>query len=234
MRNRAYDRVVDALERASGIPSRWADQVLRDVQDEIPTYTMLNPIVGQRADYSDNYRRNSSYYDSRCDIPGWFTDVEGAEYLRQVRRFDKPIVAELGTYKGRSASFIAEVVHRRGGMLFCVDLWNCEPSVWADFEWWMNAAGLRHCVFTVRTDTAEAAGFFADQHFDLVMHDADHSYEAVKREIQAWRPKVRSGGVIMGHDYTNLHGNYPGVRQAVDEIFGDKVRSVESLWICEV
>lgn len=234
VRNTAYDRVVGELERASGVPGRWADEVLCDLQDEIPTYTMLNPIVGQRRDYSDNYGRNSNYYDSRCDIPGWFTDAEGAEYLRQVRKFGKPAVAELGTYKGRSASFIAELVHRREGMLFCVDLWNCEPSVWGDFEWWMNVAGLRHCVNTLRIDTAQAASIFADGHFDLVMHDADQSYAAIKREIQAWRSKVRPGGIIMGHDYTNAHGSYPGVRRAVNEIFGDKVRSVESLWICEV
>jgi predicted O-methyltransferase YrrM len=234
VRNTAYDRVIDELERTSGTSGRWADQVLRDLQAEIPTYTMLNPIVGQCADYSDNFRRPSNYYDSRCDIPGWFTDAEGAEYLRQVRRFDKPTVAELGTFKGRSASFIAEPIHRRGGMLYCVDLWDCEPSVWGDFQWWMNATGLRHCALSLRTDSAEAASFFPDEHFDLVFHDADHSYDAVKREIQAWRPKVRSGGVIMGHDYTDLHGDYPGVKRAVHESFGDDVRSVESLWICEV
>lgn len=234
VRSTAYDRVVDEMERASGIPRRWTDQVLCHLQVEIPTYTMLNPIVGQRWDYSDNYDRICNYYDSRCDIPGWFTDAEGVEYLRQVRRFEKPRVAELGTYKGRSASFIAEWVHRRGGTLFCVDLWNCEPSVWEDFEWWMNAAGLRHCVCTLRLDTAEAASVFADGEFDLVMHDAEQSYDAIKREIQAWRPKVRTGGIMMGHDYTKAHNNYPGVRRAVNEIFGDKVRSAESLWICEV
>jgi predicted O-methyltransferase YrrM len=229
VRDSAFDRVVDELERAVAVHGRWADEVIRDLQVEIPTYTMLNPIVTQRADYSDNYRTTSNYFHSRCDIPGWFTDAEGAEYLRQVRRFDKPVVAELGTYKGRSASFIAEAVQRRGGTLICVDLWNCEPSVWGDFEWWMNAAGLRDCVTTIRTDTVEAARIFADQHFDLVLHDSDYSYEAVRREIGVWLPKVRPGGTVMGYG-----GSTAGVRQAVDEIFGQRVRFVESLWICEI
>lgn len=231
VRESAFDRVVEALERAVAVPGRWADEAIRDLQAEIPTYTLLNPIVGQRADYSDNYGRMANVYSSRCDIPGWFTDAEGAEYLRQVRRFDKPVVAELGTYKGRSASFIAETVHRRGGKLICVDLWNCEPSVWGDFEWWMNAAGLRECVTTIRTDTVEAARIFDDHHFDLVLHDANLSYEAVRKEIEAWRPKVRPGGIVMGHGYADAR---LGVRRAVDELFEMAARSVENLWICEV
>ena len=38
---------------------------------------------------------------------------------------------------------------------------------------------------------------------DLVFLDADHSYEGVKRDLQAWRATVKSGGWISGHDYGN-------------------------------
>ena len=46
-----------------------------------------------------------------------------------------------------------------------------------------------------------------------VFIDADHEYEAVKADMQAWWPHVASGGVMAGHD-VNL---FSGVRTAFDE-----------------
>lgn len=54
--------------------------------------------------------------------------------------------------------------------------------------------------------------------FDFIFIDATHTYEELKLDIQRWWPKLRSGGVMAFHDYK--HDNYPGVQQAVDEIFG--------------
>ena len=65
---------------------------------------------------------------------------------------------------------------------------------------------------------------------DLAFIDGDHSYEAVKQDIQAWGKKVRHGGVLSGHDY---HSNYPGVIQAVDECFGTNTR-IGNVWATRV
>jgi hypothetical protein len=231
VRRRVIDQVIDALDGARPVAHRWADEVLRDLQGDIPTYTMLNPIVRQAVDFSDNYGRRGNDYHSRCDIPGWFTDREGEEYARQVRRFECPVVAELGVYKGRSCSFVAELIHRRGGTLFGIDQWDCEPKLWTDFEWWMNASGLRRFVNALRADSALAAGFFADDRFDVVFIDTEQSYAAVRREIDAWLPKLRRGGVLMGHDYANVHTALPDIRRAVDDVFGDDVHVVDSVWM---
>lgn len=53
---------------------------------------------------------------------------------------------------------------------------------------------------------------------DFVFIDAAHDYDSVKADIEAWLPKTT--GVIAGHDYVST---YPGVVQAVDEIFGKRV-----------
>ena len=39
-----------------------------------------------------------------------------------------------------------------------------------------------------------------NQVFDFVFIDGDHRYESVRRDIQAWLPKVRPGGIMGGHD----------------------------------
>ena len=63
----------------------------------------------------------------------------------------------------------------------------------------------------------EASKWFADESLDFVFIDGDHSYEAVKQDINDWTPKVRKAGIVSGHDYYNGKYNKMGVIQAVDE-----------------
>jgi hypothetical protein len=52
---------------------------------------------------------------------------------------------------------------------------------------------------------------------DSVYIDASHHYAEVMADIGAWRPLVRPGGIIAGHDYWPAH---VGVMDAVNEVFG--------------
>ena len=61
--------------------------------------------------------------------------------------------------------------------------------------------------------------------FDFIYLDADHSYEAVKRDLELAWPLILPGGALAGHDYTicedrvvdRSHYAVFGVKQAVDE-----------------
>lgn len=70
----------------------------------------------------------------------------------------------------------------------------------------------------VRKDSLTAAKDFEDNSLDFVFLDADHTYEAVKADIDAWHPKIKEGGILCGHDYA--HPDYLdwGVDKAVDEL----------------
>ena len=50
--------------------------------------------------------------------------------------------------------------------------------------------------------TLACAGRYADGAFDFVYVDAGHSRREVLADLAAWWPKVRAGGVMAGHDYT--------------------------------
>lgn len=65
----------------------------------------------------------------------------------------------------------------------------------------------------------EMAAQVPDNSLDLVYIDCCHTYECVKKDLQAWAPKVKKGGIIAGHDINN---KMYGVRQAVDEFTGGK------------
>ena len=76
----------------------------------------------------------------------------------------------------------------------------------------------------IREFSVKAAKFFPDETFDFVYIDADHTYEAVTQDLDAWFPKVKVGGVIAGHDYISkedtirLGHSVPfGVIEAVDD-----------------
>ena len=75
--------------------------------------------------------------------------------------------------------------------------------------------------------SSEAAGLFGDNSLDFVYIDGNHDYDFVIQDITLWYPKVRSGGVIGGHDFGI---NWVGVVEAVLEyrdkhnlkLYGDK------------
>lgn len=56
-------------------------------------------------------------------------------------------------------------------------------------------------VFVLRMLSVRAAKLFTPNFFDYVYIDADHSFEAVKADLEAWWPLVKPNGIMGGHDY---------------------------------
>lgn len=85
-------------------------------------------------------------------------------------------------------------------------------------------------VEVIQAFSPAGADEFEDNSFDFIYLDADHSYEAVKRDLHAWYPKLISGGIFAGHDYLmdkNWQGEYGifgefGVTKAVQEFAKEK------------
>ena len=69
-----------------------------------------------------------------------------------------------------------------------------------------------HTATLIREPSTEAVKRFGNGSLDFVYIDANHSYPAVLEDITIWTPKVRSGGIVSGHDY-----NLPAVSRAVRE-----------------
>jgi hypothetical protein len=56
---------------------------------------------------------------------------------------------------------------------------------------------------------------------DWAYIDGDHSYEAVRRDIELYRGLLKPGGILAGDDYNNSGWWGDGVRRAVDESLPD-------------
>jgi hypothetical protein len=132
------------------------------------------------------------------------------------------IVAEVGVAEGRfSLDFLKAGVEK----LYLIDAWeNLDQKGDGGFtkEWHDNnyqdmlsrIDTFKDKVYILGGLSCEMAKQIKNDELSMVYIDADHSYNGVKRDLNAFYPKVKSGGIIAGHDYTNL--DY-GVFQAVDE-----------------
>ncbi len=71
----------------------------------------------------------------------------------------------------------------------------------------------------------EAAKHIPDNSLDYVYIDGDHSYKAVKEDLDAWYPKVKKGRFLGGHDRHR-------VEKAIRE-FGGKHKLRLIIWLHE-
>jgi predicted O-methyltransferase YrrM len=154
-------------------------------------------------------------------MPGWFN--HGVKILELVDQVRPVVCVELGTWLGASAIPVARVIRRWGGTLTCVDTWagDVHPSddVQRPSAPWMLVSCARHLmdagvgasVRLIPSTTRDAAATWTTP-IDWLYIDADHRYEAVVADLEAWVPHVKPGGMILGDDYGHRH--FPGVERA--------------------
>ena len=167
-------------------------------------------------------------------IEGWMTEAE-LTYLASVASRSSMIV-EVGSWKGRTTRTLAT---HTTGLVMAVDTWGgsiaFEPSLRIDSdvfnEFSENLRGLRN-VWPIPCTSLHAASLLTrvGARFDLIFLDADHEYESVRDDINAWMPLLSPGGILCGHDYTAPP--HPGVKQAVDELVG-AVNIIDTIWTTE-
>ena len=68
-----------------------------------------------------------------------------------------------------------------------------------------KAAGLLGRIDTWRMTTLEAAQAF-DGSVSVLFVDADHGYESVSADLEAWIPHLISGGIVILHDVGRWEG----------------------------
>lgn len=124
------------------------------------------------------------------------------------------IGVEVGVFKGSTFLYLLENcpdLHLTG-----VDPWG--PSSRHDMESYYESLMFASGPFgerakLLRMKSLEAAPLVSDGSLDFVFIDGNHGEKYVREDIAAWRPKVKPGGWLLGHD-CNLHG----VRAAIDDL----------------
>jgi hypothetical protein len=146
---------------------------------------------------------------------------------------------EIGVHEGVHSEIMLEACPEL--VLFGVDMWEKHaqqktsylaspgtmPAKFADEDYGISCRknaearlrkfGDRVGLFCESSD--DNAKRWSDGSFDFVYIDGDHSYEGCLHDIQNWRPKIRSGGILAGHDY-----GCRGVGRALKELFVEGAR----------
>jgi glycosyltransferase involved in cell wall biosynthesis len=179
-------------------------------------------------------------------VPGWF-NYWG--FYRQIAKTlkDGDVVAEVGVWLGRSIIYLAQECQRLGKKIKIIAVDNfkgeIDPetgqvipehqktlaecgSIYKLFEQNIERCGVAGMIETFVGDSAEEAVEVEDGSLAFCFIDAAHDYESVKRDIAAWLPKVRQGGILAGHD-----AEWEGVQKAIKEAFGDDVAITGTVWI---
>lgn len=177
--------------------------------------------------------------DHYLNVPGWFNCPN--LYLEAIQRYDDAHFVEVGSWKGRSASFMAENIKASGKSIRfdCVDTWlgtvneshhMLDPDVVAGKlleVFHKNLSPFVGYYNAVQAESLKAAQKYDDQSLDFVYIDASHLYADVKNDIEAWLPKVKKGGIISGDDYNSAE-----VARAVREMLPQHVKHNRYTWVC--
>lgn len=172
----------------------------------------------------------------------WFTYP--TLYENMVEYFpDGSHFVEVGTWKGMSAAYMAvEIINSNKDIKFdCVDCWEYIKELPDDIPedsfpedlfatFLTNIEPVKHIITPIKELSWDGAKHYEDNSLDFVFIDAAHDYESVKKDINAWYPKIKESGIISGHDYAWCDD----VRRAVDEFFkplGFNIQELEGCWI---
>jgi hypothetical protein len=135
--------------------------------------------------------------------------------------------AELGVADGRSVILLASLMSYHGKP--CT-IWAVENFSYGgdnqrrDFDRNLKNSG-EDTIVLMDMETLVGACRCQDEQFDFVFVDSSHLYENTKAEIRLWMDKIKMGGVLAGHDYSDN----PQVKQAVDEMIpADHLKIVET------
>lgn len=130
--------------------------------------------------------------------------------IKELNERNYKVGAEIGTFRGEYAKHI---LSNWNGTLYLIDIWrkldwneytdtsnrDIEENVWLDAM--KSIQGYEERALMMRMQSNQASKLFADDSLDFVYIDANHKYDAVKEDIELWWPKIKSGGMLSGHDY---------------------------------
>jgi len=128
---------------------------------------------------------------------------------------DKEVV-EIGTACGMSAIVMANVaIHVTTIDIFGIRDYTDIDSAYEDVK---KSLSVYENIKVIKNNSVLECNNFKNKSCDMVFIDGNHSFEAVTADFYAWLPKVKDNGIILFHDYSDIH---PTSKQAIDRLYED-------------
>jgi predicted O-methyltransferase YrrM len=140
---------------------------------------------------------------------------------------DNLSIVEIGSYCGASGEIIASSFPN--SILNCVDPW--EKYTEDNSTWDLNKQELElqeaEKIFesvmskysNIRKNKMSSYQYSLSvptKSIDFIYIDGNHQYSSIKEDLTNWFPKIKTGGIIAGHDFP-----HPPVQKALSEFFNE-------------
>lgn len=164
-------------------------------------------------------------------IPGMITPRSG-QILYSLCMFQETVgdVVEIGSWQGRSTSFLARATRDSGnGRFFAIDHFKGNigkeksyivgkedlSDLKSNFIENMETIKLNCSVNLLDMPNWEAAERFAHNQIRFLFIDGDHTYDGVSKDIELFFPKLCPGAIVVFDDFSAA---FPGVLKAVEQL----------------
>jgi hypothetical protein len=147
------------------------------------------------------------------EIEGWFDFQDVYKNIVDDivdEEIDAPIIVEIGSFKGKSAVYMAEYLKQLKmsyTQFYCVDTWRNSPSPeippakFSEFMDNVKSYGVDKFVLPVEKPSRKAARLFLTGSIHAVYIDASHEFVDVCEDIYSWYSKLSRNAVFFGgHD----------------------------------
>ena len=154
-------------------------------------------------------------------LDGWTTVEKGVSLARLVHETRADLSVEIGVFGGRGTISMA-FGHRAAGRgrVVAIDPWQAAAALEGENapendEWWakidyeeilrrfvaaLESCGLAEQCRIDRRSSADALESFEDASISVLHQDGNHSERVSCAEVEAWSPKIRSGGYWVADD----------------------------------
>ena len=173
---------------------------------------------------------SKTYYHKGHKLRGWFNSNKENWYKNLVSNVKNGKIIEIGVYGGASILSIADLCIKNNVQVIGIDPWDTielynektlKPQELKGYRKIMkghfdnltkiiDAEKYNH-ITLVKDFSLNAVTEILDNSIELIYIDANHSYTEVLKDIQAWYPKVKKGGILCGDDFA-----WEGVKKAVN------------------
>ncbi len=153
-------------------------------------------------------------------IEGWLSDAQGrALFAAAANCSGKGAIVEIGSWKGRSTTWLASGARTRGLKVYAVDPHQGsreDPAARTRDAFIANVSragvleAIHPLVMTSAAATAEVKGTV-----ELLFIDGDHSVDGARRDADLWLDRVLMGGTVMLHDVAT--SGYSGPRRVFQQ-----------------
>jgi predicted O-methyltransferase YrrM len=149
-------------------------------------------------------------------VSGEFSTIGLIDMINQLGDTKEMTMIEIGAYIGESTSIFAENFKK----VISIDPHLNYQEMSEDFnvvkDVYLKTISKYDNIAYINKTSDDALSHI-NENVNFVYIDGLHQYEQVKKDINNYKPLIKSGGFIGGHDY-NIY--WVGVKNAIDELLG--------------